>query len=234
MLVVDASVLAPAIVDAGTDGSTLRARLRGEQLAGPDLLRIEVLAVIRKSLIAGSLTTTQAAAAVDDLLDIRCRSSRRPRCSAEHGPCGTTPRPTTPATSPSPKPSTAPSSPLTRASRTLPVQPAPSSSPDHRARRSRMAPISLEQPLRASNEVRVPPHAFNVGQKLLETLVHAADRVRRRRRVRSKNRAGPRSIPRSSRVRPCTGMSAGIRTTPRPAETSSQGVRAAGTTALTR
>lgn len=70
MLVVDASVLAPAIVDAGTDGDTIRARLRGESIAGPDLLRIEVLAVIRKQLIAGALTTTQANDAVEDLLDL--------------------------------------------------------------------------------------------------------------------------------------------------------------------
>lgn len=63
-------MLAPAIVDAGTDGDTIRARLRGETIAGPDLLRIEVLAVIRKSLIAGALTTTQANDAVEDLLDL--------------------------------------------------------------------------------------------------------------------------------------------------------------------
>ena len=70
MLVVDASVLAPAIVDAGPGGANVRARLRGETIAGPDLLRIEVLAVIRKQLIAGSLTREQADAAVDDLLDL--------------------------------------------------------------------------------------------------------------------------------------------------------------------
>lgn len=69
MLVVDASVLAPAIVDAGTDGAGIRARLRGESIAGPDLLRIEVLAVIRKRRIDGSLTIDQAEAAVDDLVD---------------------------------------------------------------------------------------------------------------------------------------------------------------------
>ena len=63
-------MLAPAIVDAGTDGDTLRARLRGETIAGPDLLRIEVLAVIRKQLIAGALTATQANDAMEDLLDL--------------------------------------------------------------------------------------------------------------------------------------------------------------------
>jgi len=70
VLVVDASVLAPAIVDAGTDGADIRARLRGESIAGPDLLRVEVLAVIRKRRIDGSLTVDQADAAVDDLLDL--------------------------------------------------------------------------------------------------------------------------------------------------------------------
>lgn len=70
MLVVDASVLAPAIIDAGTDGAAIRTRLRGETIAGPDLLRVEVLAVIRKGVIAGALTMTQADAAVNDLLDL--------------------------------------------------------------------------------------------------------------------------------------------------------------------
>lgn len=70
MLVVDASVLAPAIVDAGTGGVAIRARLRGETIAGPDLLRIEVLAVIRKRRIDGSLTVDQADGAVNDLLDL--------------------------------------------------------------------------------------------------------------------------------------------------------------------
>lgn len=63
-------MLAPAIVDAGTDGETIRARLRGEVIAGPDLLRIEVLAVVRKHLIAGAITTAQADDAVEDLLDL--------------------------------------------------------------------------------------------------------------------------------------------------------------------
>jgi predicted nucleic acid-binding protein len=69
VLVVDASVLAPALVDAGTDGTAIRARLRGEAISAPDLLRIEVLAIIRKRRIDGSLTVDQADAAVDDLLD---------------------------------------------------------------------------------------------------------------------------------------------------------------------
>lgn len=70
MLVVDASVIAPAIADAGVDGETFRARLRGETIAGPDLLRIEVLSVMRRQASAGSLTVAQANAAIQDLMDI--------------------------------------------------------------------------------------------------------------------------------------------------------------------
>ena len=69
MLVVDASVLAPAIADRGPDGTRFRERLRGEQLAGPDLLRVEVLSVLRRQLAVGRLTADQAEHAVLDLLD---------------------------------------------------------------------------------------------------------------------------------------------------------------------
>lgn len=70
MLVVDASVLAPVVADAGDDGEGFRARLRGEVLAGPDLLRLEVVSVLRRQAAAGQLTPAQAAAAIDDLLDL--------------------------------------------------------------------------------------------------------------------------------------------------------------------
>lgn len=70
MLVVDASVLAPAIADAGTDGRRFRSRLHGEALAGPDLLLIEVTSVLRRQAQAGHLTARQAGNALDDLLDL--------------------------------------------------------------------------------------------------------------------------------------------------------------------
>ena len=68
MLVVDASVLAPAVADAGSDGQRFRERLRGETLIGPDLLRVEVASVLRRHADNGNLTTQQANAAIDDLL----------------------------------------------------------------------------------------------------------------------------------------------------------------------
>ena len=70
MLVVDASVVAPAVADAGDDGRRYRQRLRGEQLAAPDLLRVEVLSVLRRQHRRGGLDAGQVEAAVDDLLDL--------------------------------------------------------------------------------------------------------------------------------------------------------------------
>lgn len=68
MLVADASVLAPAIADGGADGVRYRQRLRGETLAAPELARVEVLSVLRRQLLHGSLTQLQADAAIADLV----------------------------------------------------------------------------------------------------------------------------------------------------------------------
>ncbi len=68
MLVVDASVLAPVVADGGSDGRRFRERLRGAAVAGPDLLRVEVVSVLRRHAGRGHLTPRQADAAVEDLL----------------------------------------------------------------------------------------------------------------------------------------------------------------------
>ena len=68
MLVVDASVLAPAIADQGADGDRCRDAIRGQVLAAPDLLRVEVLSVLRRHAARGSITALQARNAVADLL----------------------------------------------------------------------------------------------------------------------------------------------------------------------
>jgi predicted nucleic acid-binding protein len=68
VLVVDASVLAPVVADEGDDGQRFRERLRGETVIGPDLLRLEVVSVLRRHAASGSLTAEQANNAVDDLL----------------------------------------------------------------------------------------------------------------------------------------------------------------------
>jgi predicted nucleic acid-binding protein len=73
VLVVDASVLAPVLADAGSDGQRFRRRLRGETVAGPDLLRIEATTVLRRHASSGQLTPGQADAALGDLLDFPIR-----------------------------------------------------------------------------------------------------------------------------------------------------------------
>ncbi len=70
MLVVDASVIAPAVADGGPDGDACRARIKGQSLAAPDLLRVEAVSVIRRQLASGALTPAQANDAVEDLLNL--------------------------------------------------------------------------------------------------------------------------------------------------------------------
>lgn len=70
MLVVDASVIAPAIADDGPDGDTCRAKIQLQTLTAPDLLRIEVISVVRRQLANQTLTAKQAANAIDNLLDL--------------------------------------------------------------------------------------------------------------------------------------------------------------------
>ena len=68
MLVVDASVLAPAIADQGADGDRCRDAIRGQVLAAPDLLRVEVLSVLRRHVARGTISARQARNALTDLL----------------------------------------------------------------------------------------------------------------------------------------------------------------------
>lgn len=70
MLVVDASVIAPAVADGGPDGDACRARIKGQSLAAPDLLRVEAVSVIRRQLASGALTSAQASNAIEDLLNL--------------------------------------------------------------------------------------------------------------------------------------------------------------------
>ncbi len=68
MLVVDASVLASALADDATDGDRARKRLRGESLAAPDLIDLEVTSVLRGRLVGGHLDLRRANLALTDLV----------------------------------------------------------------------------------------------------------------------------------------------------------------------
>lgn len=67
MLVVDASVLAVALADDGQDGDVARARLRGETLAAPELVDLEVASVLRRQNRRGVLDDRRARLAMTDL-----------------------------------------------------------------------------------------------------------------------------------------------------------------------
>jgi len=70
MIVVDASVLANVVADDGADGAIARAALRGEEVAAPDLVDVETVAVLRKRWLADDLTTRRFKRAIDDLADL--------------------------------------------------------------------------------------------------------------------------------------------------------------------
>ena len=67
MLVVDASVLAVALADDGTDGDSARARLRSETLAAPGLIDLEVASVLRRQRRAGVIDDRRATLVLADL-----------------------------------------------------------------------------------------------------------------------------------------------------------------------
>lgn len=71
MIVVDASVLANAIGDDGSDGRRARSELRiAGDLAAPDLVDVETTAVLRKRWLAGDLSEQRFAEAIADLEDL--------------------------------------------------------------------------------------------------------------------------------------------------------------------
>jgi predicted nucleic acid-binding protein len=79
VIVVDASVLAVALGDDGTDGRRARERLANETLVGPELIDPEVASVWRRHVAAKLMSARRAAAAVSDLEDLPMRrSSHRP------------------------------------------------------------------------------------------------------------------------------------------------------------
>lgn len=73
MLVVDASVLAPALADDGADGDAARARLRGHTLLAPELIDLEVASAFRRQVLVQDLDARRAGLAMADLVDLPLR-----------------------------------------------------------------------------------------------------------------------------------------------------------------
>jgi predicted nucleic acid-binding protein len=71
VIVVDASVLSNAIADDSADGRLARRQLReAGELAAPDLVDVETVAVLRRRWLAGSVSDERFAVAVADLEDL--------------------------------------------------------------------------------------------------------------------------------------------------------------------
>ena len=75
VIVVDASVLAVALGDDGTDGEHARQRLAGETLVAPELVDLEVVSVWRRHVAAKLMPAGRAASALADLTDLPLRRS---------------------------------------------------------------------------------------------------------------------------------------------------------------
>lgn len=73
MIVVDASVLGPALGDDGSAGDAAREHLRGQQLAAPTLIDLEVTSVFRSQNADGRLDDRRANQALNDLLQLPIR-----------------------------------------------------------------------------------------------------------------------------------------------------------------
>jgi len=68
LIVVDASVLANAIGDDGTDGKRARPEMRAAgYVAAPDLVDVETVAVLRKQWLTGTISERRFAIAITDL-----------------------------------------------------------------------------------------------------------------------------------------------------------------------
>lgn len=73
MIVVDASVLAPALADDGPDGDRARERLADEAVVAPSLIDLEVASVLRRASLAGRLDRRRSSHALADLAALPLR-----------------------------------------------------------------------------------------------------------------------------------------------------------------
>jgi predicted nucleic acid-binding protein len=68
VIVVDASILAPALADDTSDGDAARLGLHGHALVAPELIDLEVSSVWRRQVVAGQLEVRRADLAAADFL----------------------------------------------------------------------------------------------------------------------------------------------------------------------
>jgi predicted nucleic acid-binding protein len=90
VIVVDASVIAPAVADDEPSGDRARARLHGEHLIAPDVLDLEVTSAVRSALRTGDLDERRAGLALVDLAVLAVHRIRHRSCSGASGSCAAT------------------------------------------------------------------------------------------------------------------------------------------------
>lgn len=73
MIVVDASVLAAAVLDLHPQARRVRDRLRGERMTAPSLVDVEVIWALRRLALAGEVDERTLLAAVRALMTVRVR-----------------------------------------------------------------------------------------------------------------------------------------------------------------
>ncbi len=98
MIVADASVLVPALVDDGSAGALARERLLGSDVHAPELVDVEVFSVVRREVLGGRITRQRGTAALEDYAELALE--RHPTCCCWHGrgSSGTRSAPTTRST----------------------------------------------------------------------------------------------------------------------------------------
>lgn len=77
MIVLDASVLVPALADDGEDGRRARIRLRGEAVTAPEVVDLEVASALRRGVSRGEVDRERGELALRDL-------ARMPLVRASH------------------------------------------------------------------------------------------------------------------------------------------------------
>lgn len=70
MIIVDASFLVMLLADDDSHGKQTRERARGEELAAPHLIDLEIASVLRRSARGGGVTAQRASQALRDLADL--------------------------------------------------------------------------------------------------------------------------------------------------------------------
>jgi predicted nucleic acid-binding protein len=70
LIVVDASILGPALLDDAPDGDRVRQRLAGERLAAPALIDLEVMSMLKRAARQRRLEEGRARRAVANLIAI--------------------------------------------------------------------------------------------------------------------------------------------------------------------